>query len=274
MAAIALAHTPARGVAMPPVAHLELADVLSPSQISCFVDCAAKYWFKYGLNLPDSTNANLALGSAVHAGIGHAMQWKIETGKYPDPDCIVGIYNLAWSQTVDTVEFREDESPRDIRTSGEALTRKYMLEAAPAIHPKEVEIEVQGLIGGVPVRGRVDILEENGTIRDIKTSSRKPDGISGRNAMQLAIYAAITPGASGQVAIDTLVKTKTPQLIQITQELDEQDRMAPELQIPVIRDAMRSGYYPPARDSMLCSRRNCAYWRYCEAEWGGKVSAS
>ena len=277
MAAIAVAPPVTRegaAIAAPP-AHLEPADVLSPSQIFCFTDCSAKWWFKYGLNLKDSGNSNLALGTAVHAGIGYAMQSKIETGSFPDSDCVAGIYNLAWFQQADFVEFREDENPGEIQTAGEALIRKYMSEAAPTVHPKQSEIEVSGLIGGVRVRGRIDILEENGTIRDIKTAARKPESqISGRNAMQLAIYTAITPGASGKVAIDTLVKTKTPQLIQITQSIDEQDKRAPELQIPVIRDAMRSGYYPPSRDSMMCSRRNCGFWRVCETEWGGKVACS
>jgi putative RecB family exonuclease len=275
VAAIAISSLDRGPAVADPPAHLEPADVLSPSQIACFSQCAAKWYYKYALNLKERPNSNLTLGTSVHAGIAHAMQWKVETGKYPDPDCVTGIYNLAWSEQSDETEFREDESPGEIRTAGESLIRKYMAEAAPRIKPAQVEIEVSGLIAGVPVRGRIDVLEENGTIRDLKTAARKPEPeITGRNAMQLAIYAAITPGASGQVAIDTLVKTKTPQLVQIEQKLDAEDRRAPELQLPVIRDAMRSGYYAPNRDALTCSRRNCGYWRECQSEFGGKVAAS
>lgn len=44
--------------------------LLSPSQVACFTDCSAKWWFKYRLKLPDPKNANLALGIAVHESLG------------------------------------------------------------------------------------------------------------------------------------------------------------------------------------------------------------
>src|ERR1700722_17570038 len=30
----------------------------------------------------------------------------------------------------------------------------------------------------------------------------------------------------------------------------------------------------PHRLSMMCSKRNCSYWRHCEREWGGEVPQS
>jgi hypothetical protein len=34
---------------------------------------------------------------------------------------------------------------------------------------------------------------------------------------------------------------------------------------------MRRAVHLPNRQSMLCSRRHCAYWRHCEQKWGGEV---
>jgi hypothetical protein len=31
----------------------ELAQVLSPSQVRCFMDCQARWWFKHSLRYPD-----------------------------------------------------------------------------------------------------------------------------------------------------------------------------------------------------------------------------
>ena len=38
--------------------------------------------------------------------------------------------------------------------------------------------------------------------------------------------------------------------------------------------AMQQQHLMPNRLSMMCSRRNCSYWRHCEREWGGEVPES
>ena len=54
-------------IALDPV-DPELSEVLSPSQVRCFMDCQARWWFKYGLKQPDPQTGNLALGRAVQIG--------------------------------------------------------------------------------------------------------------------------------------------------------------------------------------------------------------
>jgi hypothetical protein len=53
--------------------------VLSPTQVKCFMDCHARWWFKYKLKLPDPSSGNLALGRAVHWAIAQNFLQKIET---------------------------------------------------------------------------------------------------------------------------------------------------------------------------------------------------
>src|ERR1700683_1540318 len=36
----------------------DLGDVLSPSQVRGFLDCSARWWYKYGLGLPDPAGAS------------------------------------------------------------------------------------------------------------------------------------------------------------------------------------------------------------------------
>src|ERR1035441_1747888 len=50
-------------------AKTDPAPVLSPSQVRCFFDCQARWWFKYGLQLPERKNSSLALGLAVHQAL-------------------------------------------------------------------------------------------------------------------------------------------------------------------------------------------------------------
>jgi hypothetical protein len=106
---------------------------------------------------------------------------------------------------------------------------------------------------------------------DVKTSARKPSGISPDYAFQLATYRRITPGASGEARLDTLVKTKTVQLVQQAYTVSSQDLQATEVLYPLVQAGIAGGLYFPNRQSLTCSRRNCAFWRQCEREFGGAV---
>ena len=168
-------------------------------------------------------------------------------------------------------DFREDEDPIALKAVGARLTEKYMKECAPSVQPRMVEAEVAGKLGGVSVKGIVDLIDDQGQIIDIKTAARKPSGVSAGYGFQLATYAQLTPGASGTCRLDTLVKTKTVQLIQQTVDVGPEEIRHTDTVYPMVRDAIQQGIYLPNRGSFLCSRRNCAFWRACEREFGGEV---
>jgi hypothetical protein len=187
---------------------------------------------------------------------------------------VVALFRDAWHYQADEAEFRDDEDPGEIGKLGERLVSKYMDEAAPWIQPSAVELDVTGEIGGVPVRGKVDLLDEEGVVVDVKTAARKPSGISPDYTFQLATYRQITPTASGGARLDTLVKSKTVQLVQQSYMVSEEDLRATEILYPLVRDGIASGLFFPNRQSLLCSRRHCGFWRQCQQEFGGTVTES
>jgi hypothetical protein len=69
--------------------------------------------------------------------------------------------------------FTAEENQGDLRRTGERLVSKYMDEVAPTVEPAAVELDVQGEIAGVAVRGRVDVLDVDGRLIDFKTASRQ-----------------------------------------------------------------------------------------------------
>jgi hypothetical protein len=142
---------------------------------------------------------------------------------------------------------------------------------APKLEPAAVELDVEGQVGGVAVRGRVDLLDVEGRIVDVKTAARKPSCVSPDYAFQIATYRQITPAASGEARVDTLVKTQTIQLIQQAYTVGEQDLQATRTIYPLVQEGIQSGLYFPNRHSLLCSRKHCAFWRQCEREFGGTV---
>lgn len=249
-----------------------LGGVLSPSQVRTFTECSARWMFKYAWELPDPPNVNLTLGQAFHAAMAFNFGQKVQTRK----DLPVARVQLAFRQAFDELApstcFGTDD-PAAIAQKGEDLVGMYMRDAAPRIQPKAVELEVTGTIAGVNVRGRVDLVDWTGRIIDFKTAGRKPSQLDSAQAFQLATYARLTPGASGEVRVDSIVKTKVPQLVQIGHTIDGQDYLAVERMYPLAQAAMREGFYYPNRNSYLCSRRNCPFWTACQDEFGGRVEA-
>jgi hypothetical protein len=104
-----------------------------------------------------------------------------------------------------------------------------MDEVASKVEPAAVEFDVQGEISGVRVRGRVDVLDVEGRLIDFKTASRRPSYVSADYAFQLATYQQTTPGASGEVRIDSLVKTQTVQIVQQAYTVEEPDIRATQV---------------------------------------------
>jgi CRISPR/Cas system-associated exonuclease Cas4 (RecB family) len=252
----------------------EIGSVLSPSQVRCFFDCPARWWFKYGLQLPEQKNSSLALGLAVHQALEVNFREKIETREDLETAGVVCVFREAWMEQVPQTVFTSDESQGDLRRMGERLVTKYMDEVAPTVEPAAVELDVRGEISGVAVRGRVDVLDVEGRLIDFKTASRRPSSVSPDYAFQLATYQQITPGASGAVRIDSMVKTQSVQIVQQAYTVEEPDIRATQVLYPMAQKAMGSGMYCPNRQSMLCSQKHCSFWKHCEEEFGGRVRPS
>jgi hypothetical protein len=66
-----------------------LAEVLSPSQVSLFLNCPAKWMFRYLLDVKDPGTAATALGKAFHETIAHNFRQKRETARdLPLAECV------------------------------------------------------------------------------------------------------------------------------------------------------------------------------------------
>ena len=69
-------------------------EVLSPSQASTFLSCSAKWWFRYGLGLPDPAGGAAVRGKAVHKTIEYALCAKI-AGVVLEPGALSDAWGVA-----------------------------------------------------------------------------------------------------------------------------------------------------------------------------------
>lgn len=223
------------------------------------------------------------MGSAVHEALGANFGQKIDTRTDLPAAGVQAVYLEAWDKLVRgdmpnrfgkpslPTEFRDDELPGELKAQGLALSLKYLEEAAPKIQPTAVELPVTGTIAGVRVRGFIDLLDDSGRIIDIKTGAKKPNEISSDYKFQVASYSQICDSASGHARVDTLVKTKSPQLVHLDCTIDQKDVDATQKLYPLVQNSIRADVWLPNRSHFMCSRRSCGFWRACEREFGGTV---
>src|ERR1700730_3072323 len=214
-------------------------ETLSPSQVRCFMDCQIRWWFKYSLKVPDAPTGNMALGRAVHSALCENFAQKVDTREDLPTDGVVALFREAWANEREQTEFRDEENPQELAATGEALVAKYMDYLAPTIDPAAVEHKVDGEIGGVKVRGWIDLLDVEGRVIDIKTAKARPSSIEPMNKFQIATYSQLVSGASGEGRIDTLVKTKTPQVVSQSFQITAEEMRAAQTLYPAAHDAMR-----------------------------------
>jgi putative RecB family exonuclease len=246
--------------------------VLSPSSANQYLNCSAKWRYRHIDRLPDPKTGALLQGSCVHKAVETNFRDKLETGRDLPLAGIRALYREAWAKLAPETEFRDDEDAGELAAQGEALTVKFVDEAAPSIEPAAVELAVRGNIGGVPVRGYIDLLDVHGRIIDLKTAAKRPSGIPPDHRFQIATYRLLLPQASGEATLFTLTKTKTPQVVPDPFTVEPHDLVQVERMYPVVQSAIRAGVFVPNRSSHMCSRKYCAFWRSCQREFGGEVS--
>jgi RecB family exonuclease len=222
------------------------------------------------LGLPDPPGASLVRGRVVHR-LAEAYFRAVKAGSRPEAEDLAQTFDCAWDDAAANAVFQADDDVDSLKRQTAQLSRKYLEEIAPEIQPAEVELPVTGMIGGVAVQGIIDLIDTDGRIIDLKTASRKPSGISPDYALQVATYCRLAPGASGQVRLDTVVATKTPQIVTLPYEVSAADLRMAEVLYPHVREGIREGLFFPNRCSNLCSRRTCAFAEACEQEFGGIV---
>ena len=175
------------------------------------------------------------------------------------------------SGSPDAPTYRKEE-PKHLAPGSFNLLQRF--QTGPLWSGTSLFWEVEGEIAGINVRGWIDLLDVEGRVIDIKTAKAKPSSIEPMHKFQVATYAHLIPGASGEGRVDTLVKTKTPQIISQSFHITQEEMKVARTLYPAAHEAMQQQHFMPNRLSMMCSRRNCSYWRHCERERGGEVPES
>lgn len=255
----------------------ELAEVLSPTQVNVFLECPAKWYFKYLIGLREPITSSLAVGRAVDKAISHYYRVKGAEREAPPLADVLDAYDLAWADVEAELTLEPGEDRAALHAQGREMVNCYLSQLAPGTTPAlidgqpAVQVPVNGKIRGVKVQGYIDLITEDGTVVDLKTKKAKPSGIQADHWLQLTTYDLLCPHSRGKGSIHTIVKNKTPKCHSVTRDIGTDDSFYLESIYPMVQETIRTGLYLPRRTSRLCSRKYCPFWKRCEREFGGRV---
>ncbi len=140
---------------------------------------------------------------------------------------------------------------------------------APLIEPVHVEHSWTVELPGYPMdlAGTIDILE-SGAVRDTKTAAKSPNERVAAESLQLTAYAlavkVIKKVDVGQVCLDYLIDTKTPQAKTYSSTRDADDYRVLLARIETATIAIQKGIFVPARESdWWCSAKYCGFYSTC-----------
>jgi hypothetical protein len=245
---------------------------LSYSSISLYLDCPEAWRRKYIAGEPTRKTSNLAFGSAFHSTVERMVQgqqdhfaiWGEEFAKAFTPD----------------VFLEEDETPEQYYNEGlRILSNSETLSAIAKIKPRfdesgvmierKVELRVPGV--PVPVIGYIDIILEDGTPADFKTSARSWTHEQANNSLQTLFYIA----ALNQAGIEVnwrfkhfvFVKTKVPQ-VQILEHSHKPGELFFLFEtIKRVWQGIEKEFYPLNPTTWRCSEKYCDFYANCKGRY-------
>lgn len=243
---------------------------LSSAQLNMIGRCQVQYRYRYldGIKSPPGVAATI--GKGVHAAIGKDLGNKMEWGELLDdeaiPDFAADATRAAWQE--DEPRLVDDDPGQDAAVDiAIELAKLHHLKAAPGIEPVALEKKFRLVLDGPYDLVGVPDVEEAGTIRDTKTAGKTPSADEADRSLQLTVYhlAAARAGAEKEVALDYLVKTQKPKLVQLRSTRGPEDHARLLRRVEIAAQTIASGVFAPTNaDNWWCSDRWCGYWNICE----------
>lgn len=245
---------------------------LSPTAIRTYLQCPAKYFFRFVQAIRKPIARDALFGLAIDHALGCHYTGVLETGQEPPLDLVEGVlecHAVALAESESEVPIKEVRQDIDI---GVKAIRRYREHISPLTEPVAVQHAVRYHIDNVRMEGFIDLVEARGAT-DWKTSSRK-FALRTTDLLQLLFYQVglgLEFPQSARVSIHAIVRSKDPQVYVLEKIVDPQDVQLFFSTIKEVARGIAAASFPPNRDHPLCKRRYCQYWKECEEQYGGRV---
>lgn len=250
---------------------------ISHSQITSYMRCPMVTYWRYEKGVQVAPVSALSFGSCIHKALEHNYKQKIYS-RTDVPDSVVkDVFRDAWREAAKETVFdaERDENPDMFLDIGIQMLEKYQAEIAPNIQPKAVEVRFKILLPGVPreVLGFIDLIDEDETVIDHKTSRMVPNAMTLGKDLQLTLYRIAYRIKFGhnpkRLRYDYLVRKhskRTGSWAEIhpvpVERNDAHEKNLIETYKTVCK-AVKMKYFYPIGTNFTCAPSSCGFWPMC-----------
>lgn len=252
-------------------------DHLSNSQISLYLQCSLKYKFHYIDELPKPFKpSGLAWGSVIHSTLSWFHKQRM-AGKPVTLERFLKVFETDWyCQKVETeIRYREGEDEMKLVLLAKEMLALYFHQGHNGAKGSEISFVVplvnlsNGEEMGINLEGFIDLIEEDDTIVEFKTSAQTMAPRDVEELIQLTAYSyafeILHQRPPKLIKLVNFVKAKKPRIIvhETMRNRDDYQRLY-YLARQVLKGIKSRIFFP--RPSFWC--KGCEYEEPCRA-WNG-----
>ena len=248
------------------------------SNITQYIRCPMAYYYSHVEGIPFVPSSIMYNGTIVHASAELNYSQKIDTTENLPLDYVLD-YTSDTFETHPEAQTIEWETPKvkgNAKDSVIGMSKSYYEEIGQYVQPLHSEVTLEYQIGNIPMRGTIDIVENDSTLRDIKTSKMVKNENEVLKSLQLTSYliAAIdnnlmppTPTEDEYTVIyDNVIsgntKRKAYSIVLPTKRSLEDIELAKKTITTVVGLIEREVFYQNTTN-LFCTPNACQYWDRC-----------
>lgn len=246
---------------------------LSPTQIKTYLQCPAKYFFRFVAKVRKPISREMLFGRAIDSALSCHYDALIRRHEPPPEDIVTGVFE---QQLHDIAQTETEISPKtlgpDIDVGVKAL-RSYRRDISPRTSPVAVQSPVVYNVGEVEITGYADLVETKG-VTDWKTASRRLSTIRADDLLQLVCYQyglGVEFPSSTRLSIHAIVRAEEPEVYVLSKHFEAEDLQLFLSTLEQVARGVRAQVFPPNRAHPYCRRKYCPYWAECQQQYGGHV---
>jgi len=250
---------------------------LSNSQINLYTQCSLKYKFQYVDGFPKPFKpSGLAFGSAVHSTLSWLNKERMN-GNSITLERLYRIFDADWySLKADSeIRYKDGEEEMKLTVLAKELLGLHFEEPYKAVKGTEIPFVVPivnsqtGQRLPIDLEGIIDLIEEDDTITEFKTSAQMMDPKEVESHIQLTIYSyafeMLAHKPPKLLRIIDFVKTKKPKMIVLRTKRSKVDYEKFFFLASQVFRGVRSQVFFP-RSGFWC--KDCEYGDQCR-DWKG-----
>lgn len=248
-------------------------DHLSYSSITSFLDCPENWKRRYIDKQPTVSSPALVFGSAFHGAVERAVATGADVTSVWGEEWAAATQNKAIFWGTETPEGTFNEG---VRLFNAPVVREAIASIKPMIDERgpRIERKVEYRVPGVPIPviGYIDIILEDGTPADFKTSARAWSDDKAESSLQSLFYLAALNQAGEKINWRfkhiVFVKTKEAKVQFIDHSHTPGELFFLGELVRRVWDAINTGVYPMNPTGWKCGPTYCDFYADCRGKYG------